>query len=56
MRRDPDPVTVSLQLVPQSQERLDVASTPDYLDDDVELDVERRVWRLGIVICGRRML
>jgi hypothetical protein len=56
VRCDPDAVSVSLQLVPQSQERLDIASTPDDLDDDIELDFEGRVWRLGIDICGWRML
>jgi len=33
MRCDPDPVSMLLQFVPQSQERLDIASTSDHLDD-----------------------
>jgi hypothetical protein len=53
VRCDSDSVSVLLQLIPQGQERLNVASASDHLDYDVKLDVEGRDRQF--CICDWRM-
>lgn len=47
VRSNPYAVSMKLQFIPQSEERLDVTTTADDLDDDVQFDIEGMYGRFG---------